>query len=279
METAAETTSKFQKLWETAQEYILSAGVRLVFAILLVVIGFYLVSALTKSLKSEKRMKKMDPSAKSFLVSFISVGLKVVIVITAAAILGVPMTSMIAVLGSAGLAVGLALQGSLSNLAGGLMILIFHPFRVGDYINVGGNEGTVESISILYTRLLTLDNRAIMMPNGTVSNSTVTNYSSEELRRVDLDFSVAYDSDVDQVELVLAKVIAKNELILKDPSPFVRLKEHGTSALVFVTRSWVNNADYWTVYFDLLEQVKAAFDENGIKIPYNQLSVHLDSEK
>ena len=268
-----------ETLWQTVQQYLVTAGVRLVAAIVILIVGFCLTGKLHRFLDSEKRFTHMDPSAKTFIASFISATLRVVLVITVAAMLGVPMTSIIAVLGSCGLAVGLALQGSLSNLAGGLMIMIFHPFRVGDYISAVGLEGTVTDISILYTKLLTVDNRSVMIPNGSLSNSSIVTVTGEATRRVDLDFSVSYGSDIEKVEKVLSEVIAKHPLVLKDPAPFIRLKEHASSALVFVTRSWVKTEDYWTVYFDLLEQVKIGLDAAGIEIPFQQMDVHVINQK
>lgn len=262
-------------LLETIYHYLFSAGIKLVFSVLLVVVGFKVINILTKRSKNWKMFSTMDPGAQGFLRSFVSIALKIVLVLTAAAILGVPMTNVVAVLGSAGLAVGLAMQGSLSNLAGGLMILIFKPFRVGDFVESDGVSGTVKSVSVLYTELVTGDNCRVVIPNGTISNAVVKDYSSESTRRVDLEFSVSYNSDIDQVKKLLADLAGAHELVLKDPRPVVYLKAHGESALVFVLRAWVKNPDYWTVHFDLNECAKKAFDAYGISIPFPQLDVHL----
>ena len=193
-------------------------------------------------------------------------------------ILGVPATSFIAVLTTCAAAVGLALQGSLSNFAGGIMILLFKPFKVGDYIEAAGESGTVSEISVVYTELLTLDNKRITIPNGTLTNSVIENYSSEDLRRVDLTFNTSYDCDLETVKSVINKVIENNPKALKNPEPFVRLSAHNDSALTYTVRIWCKNADYWDVNFDTIENVKKAFDENGITIPYNQIDVHIDNK-
>ena len=191
-------------------------------------------------------------------------------------VLGVPATSFITILASCGVAVGLALQGSLSNFAGGLMILFFKPFKVGDYIEASGESGTVAEISVVYTVLLTPDNKRITIPNGALTNSVIENYSSEPTRRVDFTFTADYNNDIEKVKAVIDEVINAHPAALKDPAPFVRLSAHSENALTYTARVWVKSADYWTVFFDVTENVKLAFDKNNIKIPYPQLDVHLD---
>ena len=264
-----------QKLLDMLVDLALTAGVRLIAALVLVIVGFKLINWLIKRLKKGKGLSHVDAGAASFILSFVGIALKVVIAITAAAILGVPMTNMVAVLGSAGLAIGLALQGSLSNVAGGLMILLFTPFHVGDFVEADGVSGTVQSINLFYTKLLTPDNRSITIPNGTISNNTITNYSSEATRRVDMTFSVAYSSDIDTVRRLLMEQAQQHELVLQDPAPAVTMAEHGDSAVVFALRVWCQNADYWTVKNDITESAKRAFDQNGVEIPFPQLDVHV----
>lgn len=265
-----------QEMLQTLLNFALSAGIKLVISGILLIVGFKLIKMLAKFLEGSRLFGKIDPGVHTFIKSFVSIALKILLILTVAAYLGLPMTNMIAVLGSAGLALGLALQGSLSNLAGGLMILIFKPFGVGDFIESGSDAGTVESISILYTELRTPDNCRIVIPNGTISNAVVKDYSVEETRRVDLEFSVGYRSDIDQVKKLLSDLANAHELVLKDPAPAVYLKQHGDSALVFSFRVWTKNSDYWTVYFDMNECVKKAFDAYGIEIPFPQLDVHLN---
>ena len=185
------------------------------------------------------------------------------------------MASIVTIVGSCAVAIGLALQGGLSNIAGGLMLLIFKPFKVGDFISTNGMDGTVKTISIFYTTIVTVDNKIIQLPNGALSNSNIINYSANKTRRVDLDISVSYDSDIEKVKKVLTKILDNQELVLQEEEKFVRLKSHGSSALVFTVRSWVETPNYWTVYFDLMETIKKEFDKNKIEIPYEQVDVHM----
>ncbi len=260
---------------QSAVNFIFSAICALVF----ILVGFKLSSWLVNLLKKSKGFQKLDDSLESFIASFISIGLKLLVVVIAATIVGIDVTALSAVLATAGVTVGLALQGSLSNLTGGLMILFFRPFKVGDYIDNHSDSGTVREIGIFYTTLDTPDNKRITIPNGLLSNATVINYSAEETRRVDMEFSVAYTSDIDKVNKVMRTVTESNSKVLQDPAPFVALLRQDASALVFVVRAWVKSADYWDVYFYLGENMKKAFDAMGIEIPFNQLDVHFDKEQ
>lgn len=259
-------------------DFVMSFGVKILGAILVLVIGLKLVKGLLKLIKKTKKFETIDPGAETFIISFLGIALRLIVILTAVAILGVPMTNFITILGSAGLAVGLALQGSLSNLAGGLMILLFHPFGVGDYIDSTGVAGTVQEINILYTVLNTPDNIHIVVPNGSLSNATVKNYSVNETRRVDLEFGVAYKSDLKQVISILQDMGASHELVLKDKDVFVKISSYDESQITIKLRVWVKASDYWTVYFDLTEKAKELFDANDIEIPFPQLDVHFDKE-
>lgn len=254
-----------------------SFGTKLISAILIFVIGSKLLKLIKKRTFVSEKFKKLDPGVQSFFSSFITVALYIVLFITVAMILGIPTTSFITALASCGVAISLALQGALGNLAGGIMLLIFKPFKVGDYISTQGEEGVVSKITIMYTSVKTIDNKIVTMPNGTLTNAVVKNYSAEELRRVDLTFCVSYNSDADKVKKILMDVMLSHDKILKDPQPFARLSAHGDSSLEYTTRAWCNTTDYWDVYFDLMEQVKKAFDENGISIPYPQMDVHIEN--
>ena len=172
--------------------------------------------------------------------------------------------------------IGLALQGGLSNIAGGLMILIFKPFKVGDYIQTQGLEGTVKSITMFYTTITTIDNKVIQLPNGNLSNSNIVNFSYNKNRRVDLEISVSYNTDIEKVKKVINKIIENHELILQEEEKLIRLKTHADSALIFTLRVWTKTENYWSVYFDLMESIKKEFDKNKIEIPYKQIDVHLD---
>lgn len=257
-------------------EFATTAGFKLIAAIVIVLVGIKAIKWLKKWIKSSPKLNRVDDSLRSFMVSFLSIALYAILFITVAMILGIPTTSFITVLATCGAAIGLALQGSLSNFAGGVMILLFKPFKVGDYIEAVGEAGVVSEISVVYTEILTLDNKRITIPNGTLTNSVIENYSSEELRRVDLTFNTAYDCDIDKVKKIISGIVEAHPMALKNPEPFVRLSAHGENALTYTVRIWCKNADYWDVNFDIIESVKKAFDENGIKIPYNQIDVHLD---
>ncbi len=266
----------FDKILDFMWSFATSWGIKLLGAIIILIVGLKLISALAKWIKTSPKLDKIDGSLRSFLVSFSRIVLYVILVITIATTLGVPATSFITILASCGVAVGLALQGSLSNFAGGLMILFFKPFKVGDFIEASGKTGVVEEISVVYTVLLTLDNKRITLPNGALTNSVIENYSSEKLRRVDIDFNAAYDCDVEKVKKVITEVVEAHPSALKKPEPFVRLSKHADHSLTYTVRVWCNNEDYWTVYFDVLEGVKAAFDKNEISIPYPQIDVHMN---
>lgn len=256
-------------------QFATSFGIKLLGALIFLIAGIKFTAFISQWLRNSKRFDKLDDSLRSFLSSFIKIVMYIIIAITVAMILGVPATSFITILASCGVAIGLALQGSLSNFAGGLMILFFKPFKVGDFIETSGESGTVVEISVVYTELLTPDNKRITLPNGTLTNSVIKNYSSEKLRRVDLSFNVAYDSNDETVKSLIGDVIKANSKALQDPQPFISVSEHSANSLVYAVRIWCENADYWNVYFDVIEGVKSAFDKNGISIPYPQMDVHI----
>ncbi len=266
--------------WQSVLDFLkgmfFSLGGKIVGALVVLVIGLKLIKALKKRLKKAERIIKLEDSVESFLLSFVSITLYTALFSTVALILGVPTTSFVTVMASCGVAIGLAMQGALSNLAGGIMILLFKPFKVGDYIATTDASGTVKSITVVYTILHTPENKVITVPNGTLTNSVVENYSAMDKRRIDLNFNVAYSSNVEQVKSLLLEIAKKHPLVLQDPAPVARLSEHGASALTFVLRAWTKTEDFWDVRFDLLETVKAVFDKKGIEIPYPQLDVHLD---
>ncbi len=266
----------WQKVIDFLVELATSLGVRLLGAAIVLGVGVKLIKWLKKKLKKSAKIQALEDSVESFLFSLINISLYALLFITVALMLGVPATSFLAVLASCGVAVGLALQGALSNFAGGIMILVFKPFKVGDYIATPDASGTVKAITVVYTILDTPDNKVVTIPNGTLTNSVVENYSALDKRRVDLEFNVDYDTDVETVKTLLLAIAAKHPLVVSEPEPMARLSKHGDSALGFTLRAWCATADYWDVYFDLIEAVKAAFDKKGIKIPYNQLDVHID---
>ncbi len=269
----------FEQILQFLVELLASFGVKIILALLVLFVGSKLIKWVKKWINNSKKLDKMEHGVRTFLCSFTGIALYVFLIITVAMILGIPTTSFITALASCGVAIGLALQGALSNVAGGIMILIFKPFKVGDYITTPGAAGTVTNISLIYTVLTTPDNKVITVPNGTLTNSVVENYSAVENRRVDLSFSTAYDCDVEKVKAILMRVVEAHEKVLKDPQPFARLTKHADSALEYTVRAWCKAADYWDVNFDLIEMVKKEFDANGISIPYPQMDVHIDQKQ
>jgi len=225
-------------------QFLSSFGTKLLGAILIFIIGSSLIKFVSKWLRTSKKLDRLDVSLRSFLVSFSYILLYILLVITVAMVLGVPATSFITILASCGVAIGLALQGSLSNFAGGLMILFFKPFKVGDFIEASGEVGTVAEISVVYTVIITVDNKRITLPNGTLTNSVIKNYSSEENRRVDMTFNVSYDSDIEKVKKIITDVITSHPLALADPEPFVRLSAHSDSSLTYTVCVRCKNENY-----------------------------------
>jgi len=267
---------KYNALINNLLETLINYSARLIIAVLILVIGFKLSKVIIKRIEKGNGFQKIDKSAQSFIKSFINVIFKIIVLIIFASILGVPMTSMVAIIGSVGLAIGLALQGGLTNVAGGVLLLLFKPFVVGDYIKTeNGHEGTVVKIDVFYTTLRKSDNTKIVVPNGTLSNEAIYDVSHYPTRRVDLTFSTGYKDDVKGVIRVLTDVASRHELVLDDPAPFAALKAHGASSLDFVLRVWTDKDNYWTVYFDLCAAVKEEFDLRGIEIPYPQMDVHI----
>ncbi len=268
-----------QKLWDTLIELSASVGLRILLAIAIFVIGLALIKYMVKLIVKSKGFNKIDKTVQTFIKSALSITLKILLIISVIGILGVPLTSIIAVLASAGLAIGLALQGALSNFAGGIMILVFRPFKVGDFIDNGTHMGTVDSITIFYTRLLTIDNKLITIPNSTMTTASITNFSAKELRRVDFKFTASYKNDVEKVKNILIAIAENHPLVIKDQPIMARLSSHGANSLEYVLRVWCQAPDYWTIYFDINETVKKEFDDQGIEIPYPQMDVHIKDEK
>lgn len=275
-ESTEEIGAYLSGIFDIVAEYAITYGGRLIAALVLLLIGFRIIKMLNKKLAKAKVFDKIESSTKNFMFKVLDVAAKILLVILAASILGVPMASVVAVIGSAGLAIGLALEGSLGNIASGVVLMVTKPFKEGDFIIVGGADGgTVDDIGIFYTTLTTPDKRRIVYPNSTVAGATLINVSAEKERRVDLVFTTSYNADMQTVKNCINTIIENHPLVKQDPAPFVRLSKHADSALEFTVRVWTDAADYWTVYFDLIEQVKAGFDAKGIEIPYPQMDVHI----
>lgn len=264
-----------ESLLDTLLGYCITYGGRLLMAAIVLILGFWLCRIASKRIRRKMTSSHMDRSVLSILLRLLSLVFKTILVITAISIMGVPMSSVITVIATVGAAIGLALQGSLANLAGGIMLLIFKPFRVDSFISVQDNVGTVTEIGLFYTVLRTPDHKRVTLPNGALMNSTVINYNSYETIRVDLTVGVAYGSDIDRVRSVLLSVADGHPLVMDDPAPIVHMTNHDDSALTFVLRSWCRSEDYWTVQWELRETVERAFGKAGIEIPFPQVDVHI----
>lgn len=251
-------------------------GPKLAGALLALIIGLWLANMIAGGLSRRMEKSELDPSLRPFLKSLVSTLLKALVLISVLGMVGIEMTSFIAILGAAGLAIGMALSGTLQNFAGGVMILIFKPFKVGDVIEAQGYTGCVNAIQIFNTILKTPDNKTVIIPNGGLSTSSMVNYSTEATRRVDWTFGIAYGDDIDKAKKVLTELLMSNDNVLKDPAPFVELGELADSSVNFTVRAWVNAADYWAVHFYMLDKVYRKFAEEGLSIPFPQMDVHVD---
>ena len=248
-------------------------------AILVVVIGSILIKTAKKILKRTLEKTQLDPVMHPFVISIANILMWVIVVMMVLPVFGIEATSIVAVLGTCGAAVALSLKDSLANVAGGVLISINKPFTKGDYINNMSVEGTVDQIDILCTTIHTVDNKIITIPNGTLSNSTIINYSRSDLRRLDLKFSIGYGDSIDQAKDAILAVAESSGLMVSEPEPMVGVDSHGDSAIILVAKLWVKTPDYWDLYYYMNQNVKEAFDEQGISIPFPQMDVHMDKTK
>jgi small conductance mechanosensitive channel len=262
--------------WSTrAIDFLADYGVRIAFALAIFVVGRWVAGLISRTVRRLMERNKIDPVLTTFTTSMAYFGLLAMVVLASLEKLGVQTTSFIALIGAAGLAVGLAVQGSLSNFAAGVLIIIFRPFKLGDYIEGGGTAGVVKEITILTTVLATPDNKKIIVPNSAVMGGTITNYSANDTRRLDLVFGVSYSDDLPKVKRVLEEMVAADPRCLKDPAPTIGVLALADSSINFAVRPWVKNSDYWNVLFDMQMRVKQRFDAEGISIPFPQRDVHL----
>ncbi|NOZ12380.1 MAG: mechanosensitive ion channel [Acidobacteria bacterium] len=260
-----------QKFIEMAMKYT----PKLLLAILTLIIGLWIIRILTRLLEKGLTKSKVDESLHHFLNSGADILLKILLLISVASMVGIQTTSFIALIGAAGFAVGMALQGSLANFAGGILILLFKPFKVGDFIEAQGQSGIVRQIQIFNTVLNTLDNKRVVIPNGNLSNGNIINHFAEPFRRVDWTFGIGYNDDLKKAKEILSGIIANDAHTLKDPKPLVAVAELADSSINFTVRAWCKTEDYWEFFFDIQEKVKLTFDREGISIPYPQTDVHL----
>lgn len=267
---------KFQEYLGTAYNLIVANGLKVVVAIVVLIVGLWIIKRLVKLMGRLMKKRNVSISLHGFLMSMTSILLKVMLLISIAEMVGIKTTSFIAILGAAGLAVGFALQGTLANFAGGVMILLFKPFKVGDLVETQGHLGSVKEIHIFVTILLTPENKTVILPNAAVSNGDIVNYTTEGVIRVDMTFGISYESNIKDAKDVLMKIIENHPKVLKDPAPFVGVKELADSSVNLAVRPYTKPEDYWDVYFKVVEEGKVELDNAGITIPFPQVDVHMD---
>lgn len=273
MENLDKTNDQMQELLQTFYTMCVTHGPKVILALVTLVVGLWLIKKFTNSL-NKNLTSKGDATLGGFVSSVLSMIFKGVLLLSVAGMVGIETTSFIAVLGAAGLAVGLALKDSLQNFAAGIMMIIFRPFKLGDFIEAGGVNGVVEKISVFSTIMKTGDNREIIIPNGQIYAGAITNYSARDTRRIDLVFGIGYDDDMLKAKQIMEDVLTAHELILEEPAPAVAVVELADSSVNFNVRPWVKSGDYWAVRADVLQQIKLAFDNNEISTPYPQMDIH-----
>lgn len=266
---------KIEGYLEGTQDLIIKYGASVVLAIITLIIGLWIIKRIVKVIGKGMDKNEVDPSLRPFLLSIIGTLLKVMLIISVAGMIGIQMTSFVAVLGAAGLAVGLALQGSLSNFAGGVLILLLKPFKVGDFIEANGASGTVREIQIFYTYITTTQNQEIIVPNGELSNNAIKNYSYHDTRRMDLTFGIGYTDDMDKAKEILKGIVEADANILKDPAYDIFIEELADSSVNYHVRAWALRSEFWSIVNNFPEKVKKAFDAAGIGIPFPQMDIHL----
>ena len=280
IESKVEEANKFLQSLEGYIPKIISFGIQVLCALIIFIVGKLLIKITLKICKKFFEKTNMEISVKKFLLSLIKAILYIILVITMCAQIGIETTSFVAVIGSAGLALGLALQGSLSNFAGGVLILLLKPFKVGDYIveSSGGKEGTVQKIDIFYTTLVTPDNKMTVIPNGNLSNASLTNVTSFDTRRLDIEIGISYSADITKAKELLVKISKENAYVLADNEIFPYVSNLDSSQVTLGLRVWTKTADYWNAKFQIMETIKKEFDNNNIEIPFNQLVVHVENQ-
>ena len=269
------STEQMQGYADTAIEVAMTYGPKLILAIVVLIVGLWVINRVVKLMGAALQKSDTEPTLAKFLSSLVSMGLKALLLISVASMIGIETTSFIAILAAGGLAVGLALQGTLANFAGGVLVLMFRPYKVGDFIDAQGVMGTVQEIQIFSTIIATGDNKTIIVPNGAISNGIITNFSKQTTRRVDLVFGIGYGDSIAKAKAVLERLVSDDSRILTDPAHLIVVSELADSSVNFTMRLWVNSADYWGVYFDMTENVKLTFDAEDISIPFPQSDVHM----
>ena len=261
--------------WNGFSAVLQSQGMRLFGGLMVLVVGFILTHWIMRFANGRLKKSRIDPTLRGFVANILRLLMHLAVILTAVSVMGIPLTSVLTIVASAGVAVSLAMQGALSNVVGGVTLLLLKPIKAGDYVRISDYEGTVQTIGAFYTEMNTFDNRHISIPNSSITNTAIINYTREGTRRLDITYSVSYQSDTGVVFRTLKELTARCPGVLRDPLPEVHLKEFGSGSLNFVVRVWMKTADYWNVNFYLLEEGKKALDAAGIEIPYPQLDVHI----
>ena len=264
--------------WDDVVKFVVSKAPLLLGAVIIVVVGFVLSNLVGKLVVKGMRARGIDPSIHTFIKTIVVLLLKFAVILSALSTMNVDVNSFIAAIGAAGITAGLGLQASVSQFASGIQILINHPFKSGDYIDLGTVSGKVHEIKMMYTELITVDNKRVIVPNSHITGSTIINYNSESKRRIDLVFGISYDADIAKAKEVIAQTVRKNELILTEPEPIIAVSAQAASSVNISCLVWCHTDDYWNVFYYMQEAVKLAFDENKIAIPYDQLDVHISKD-
>lgn len=275
LETESTASDTLTKIVDTVVSWCLNTGIKVLIALVVLLISFRVVTVISRKIAKKGDKDKYDKTVMKTLAYIFNIGMKVVIAICLVGYVGIDTSGLTALVASFGVCIGLAVNGALSNVAGGVLIIVTRPFKIDDFIEAQGVSGTVEDIHMVCTKLRTPDNKVVYLPNGALSTGNIVNYSEKDTRRVDFTFSIAYDADFEKAKAIVLGLLTEHELTLDDPAPFVRVSEHGASSINITARAWVKSGDYWTVNFDIIEGVKKAFDENGIEIPFDQLDVHV----
>ena len=269
----------FQNILDYLYKLTLEYGLKLILAVITLVVGLWIIKLIVKAIVRTMEKKDIDKTLRGFVRSFLSMLLKIMLIISVVSMIGIEMISFVAIFSALVLAIGMALSGTYQNFAGGVMLVLFKPFKVGDFIQAQGFMGTVKEIQIFNTILKTPDNKTIIIPNGGLSAGAMTNFSTEPQRRVDFTFGIGYGDDIDKAKKLINSLIEADSRILKDPEPFIAVSELADSSVNFVVRVWADAADYWGIFFDMTENVKKLFDKEGISIPFPQTDVHVYKEK
>ena len=259
-------------------EWATNVGLRIVIAVVLLILSFKLINWISKKIIKNAEEKHADKTVTKTLVHVGAIAAKCIVVVCLIGFLGIDTSALTALIASFGVCIGLAVNGALSNIAGGVLILVTRPFKVDDFIEAQGTSGTVTDINMTATRVVTPDNKVVYIPNGPLANGNIVNYSEKDTRRVDITFAIAAGSDADKAIEIVKNVLSSHSLVLSDPAPFVRLNENGDSCMRITSRAWTKSGDYWTVYFDILQSVKDEFGKNGISAPHNQIDVHIQNK-